>query len=322
MKYSIDFHNNKISGWVEYPSTVKRVVLARSDRSTEVTDIRFARPDVVSANCSKYETCGFAFDNLIHASDYDGNFLRVTIETDSSLYQKSIFIGDRNIWQKVFDDFEIKNRKDFSIQNESPCYIFSNNKDIVSLKMLLIRLRRGKRGFGWRGRFSGNEYDEMKNDWVFFKNFYSDHFSNLKDILSVRSIWSILDTFVDYGDDSERLCALAVSNFLSQERLAQTLHKIFKFEMLDSIKLDGQSPYWGGMLSNNLASDDFLDVFLTRNIEALEISPIIKKTAFVIFLNAIESDNSILNINIKFSPYFNDTIKYYKNNFENYIKKQ
>lgn len=322
MKYSIDFHNSRISGWVESPSSVKSIKLSRSDGSFIQTIIQHRRPDVVNAGHTNDEICGFVFAEEIDPIKEDGNFLLVEIETQQNIYKKSLFVGDKKKWKEEFEKFQVVDRSDFSIQNGHAENLFAKNNDIIAFKLLLIRLRRGKRGFGGRISFVGKSYPEMERDWLVFKQFYSNNFSNLKNILFVRSLWSVLDTFSDFGTPIEKACGLSISNYLFQERFAQTLRTIYNFEEIEDKKLMGQSPYWGGMLSNQLSSDDSYDVFLTKNIEVLEMCPIVKKTFGVIFLESLNSELSIININQTHSKYFKEVFEHYKQYFEKYISRE
>jgi hypothetical protein len=321
MKYSISFNKNIFSGWVEKPSEIRSIKLIRSDSSFIEVAINSTRPDVVKAGITDCEVCGFVFNNPIDTDIEDGNFFLVEIESNTKMYRKSFFIGDKEKWKEKFEGFQVVDRNDFSIQEDSIENVFRNNSDVIAFKLLMIRLRRGKRAFGWRGTFKGNVYQEMDNDWQRFKRFYECYFSILKDILYIRSLWSVLDTFSDFGDSIEKACSLSVSNYMFQERFAQTFRRIYKFEEIENKEMLGQTPYWGGMATNQLERDDSYDVFFTKNIEVLEMSPIIKKTFGVIFLESLNAELSILNINQSHSPFFKETFQFYKNYFESYIAK-
>lgn len=322
MRYSIDFHNNKISGWVEKSLEVKSVKLIRSDASFIETTINVIRPDVVKAGITNNDVCGFVFNQAIDCGIEDGNFLLVEIVTHcQKKYKKSVFVGDKEKWKNKFEDFQVQDRRDFSIQDGRVEEVFKKNSDVIAFKLLLIRLRRGKRAFGWRGVFKGNLYSEIENDWTFFKQFYENHFLNMKDICFVRSLWSIVDTFSDFGNAIEKACALSVSNYMYQERFAQTFRRIYEVKEIENKQMLGQTHYWGHMSTNQLERDDSYDVFLTKNIEVLEMCPIIKKTFGVIFLESLKAESSILCINKTHSPYFNEAFRFYKSYFESYIGK-
>jgi hypothetical protein len=319
MRYSISFNKNVFSGWVEKPSEIKSIKLIRSDSSFFEVAINSSRPDVVKAAITDCELCGFVFNNPVDTVIEDGNFFLVEIETNTQTYRKSFFIGDKEEWKKKFEDFQVIDRNDFSIQDGNIENVFRKNSDILAFKILMIRLRRGKRAFGWRGSFKGNIYEEIDNDWERFKDFYEYHFLNLKDILYVRSLWSVLDTFSDFGDSIEKACSLSVSNFMYQERFAQTFRRIYKFEEIENKQTLGQTLYWGGMATNQLERDDSYDVFFTKNIEVLEMSPIIKITFGVIILESLNDELSISNINQSHSPYFKEACQFYKNYFKSNI---
>lgn len=323
MLYSIDYHQNSIRGWVSHNKDVyMRLGFAFS--KTLVTELDRNRPDVVALGLSKNLKCGFLFSDLvIDKTTYDGKLLLVEIlekSTNKILASKTFFIGDKKKWSEKFERFEIHDRKNFGIQQISYDELFGKYPDIIAFKLLLIRLRRGKRAFGWRGSFVGHAYDDMQKDWLFFRELYIKYFDVLSEILTVRSLWSVVDTFVDFAEPLERSNALAISNMMYQERFAQTAHRIYDFIPLQDIKEKGQSLYWGNMKSNQLLIDDAYDVFLTKNIEVLESTPILKKTFFKIFLESLQHEQSIAGMNRKHSNYFSSAFRFYEDYMMQYIK--
>ena len=99
------------------------------------------------------------------------------------------------------------------------------------------------------------------------------------------------------------------------ERHAQTLRIVFDFTLKKKILFDQQVPYWGEMYGNRLSGDDSYDVFLTRNIECLELCPIMKKTFVLIFLRSLEASQSINSLNRKNSPHFESVFEKYRDFF-------
>ncbi len=320
MKYSIDFHKGVISGWIATDLRDTNISLTDSLNNTFVAKLDRVRKDVVLKGFTHNELCGFNYSDVL-GNSIEGDFFISTIKSGETLITGSKFCGDYEKWSLQFDKFQIKDRNDFSIQDSSIEKLFSSHQDIIAFKILMIRLRRGKRAFKYRGSFEGHEYPLMNSDWEFFKSFYIKHFDSISRVLSIRSLWSIVDTFVDFGSPLERCCALAISNYMYQERFAQTYSKIFKLVPLDKVEKQGQSPYWGGMLSNRLLADDSYDVFLTKNIEVLEYVPILKKTFLLIFVESLKNDNSIASMNSRYSEYFSKAFDFYEKYFFNYNKK-
>lgn len=318
MDYSINYNKGSLKGWVdsEDPNNTE-IRIFDSLHNLYFTKLGLIRKDVVSKARSKNLNCGFSYEDIIQG-DIEGNFFSYEIQCNSNIASGSKFCGDYEKWMDTFDSFHIHDRKDFSIQEKPIEEIFSNYPDLIAFKLLLIRLRRGKRGFGGRASFKGHDYPLIQEDWLFFKSFYTRHFDTLSKILSVRSLWSVIDTFADFGTAIEQACALAVSNYLYQERFAQTYSRVFELVPLNKIKL-GQSLYWGGMLTNRLHKDDSYDVFFTRNILILEHAPIIKKTFGIIFLQSILAENSINSMNLNNSEWFIPIFDFYKKYFTKYI---
>lgn len=323
MKYSIDLHNNTFKGWVVTNKEIY-IRLSYNYDKTLVSELNRDRPDVVNLGLSNNLQCGFIFPNpTIDEVLYDGRFFLVDFIdkfTDEILISKPFFVGNKKKWQEKFEKFEILDRNDFDVQQISYSELFEQYPDIIAFKLLLIRLRRGKRAFGWRGSFLGHVYDSMQKDWQFFRELYIKYFDVLSEILTIRSLWSVVDTFVDFAEPLERSNALAISNMMYQERFAQTAHRVYDFIPLQDIKEKGQSLYWGNMKSNQLLADDAYDVFLTKNIEVLESTPILKKTFFKIFLESLKYEQSISGMNKKYSNYFSSAFKFYEDYMMHYLK--
>jgi hypothetical protein len=318
MDYHVGYHKGELLGWVATEDLNTKITAIDSQGNKFVTTIGDTRESVVRKGITTNLHCGFSFKNIIKDS-LEGNFYSVTISNSSVCMATSIFCGAIEKWQDTFEKFQIPDRSDFSCQDKDVLDVFRVNSDLIAFKILMIRLRRGKRAYSSRGVFKGHEYSFMDKDWVFFQDFYTKNFIELSKILSVRSLWSVVDTFADFGDPLEKTCALAISNYMFQERFAQTVRAIYELVPLKEKKESKQIPYWGSMLSNRLLADDAYDVFMTRNIEILEYSPILKKTFGVIILNAICAKESIANMNIENSEHFNKAFKYYKSYFKSLV---
>ena len=110
MKYSIDVVDNKISGWVVVPNLDSiKVSLTFSDGSKAVTRLNHNRLDVVNTGLSIEDQsyCGFSFINE-QSRVKDGSLLLVSIFGAEKEIHKSIFIGDKVVWNEKFEKFVLK----------------------------------------------------------------------------------------------------------------------------------------------------------------------------------------------------------------------
>ena len=315
LTYSIDVANRRISGWAvcrDMDSVLAELSFLDSRRFT--TRISLDRPDVVRTGFAERSNlrCGFSFYDLEHEIR-ENSLIVASVKVRDRSYSKSLFVGDERYASQIFDKHQINDRMDFSVMEKPIQALFEEKKnDLVALKELLIRLRRGKRGYGGRGRFKGHSYTECQNDWHFFREIYENHHKTLFRILSPRSIWSFVHTYVDYGDPYERACALSIDNIMYQERFAQSFHLIYSVKQREQVIKDKQLPYWGDMLSNQLEHDDAYDVFLTSNLEALSSHPLMLKTFCHLFLKSLESNKSISGMHKEHSGTFRHAFAYYE----------
>lgn len=314
MRYSIDYSQGNLIGWVATDNLDTEIIVKDSVGREYSTTLGEPRKSVVEKDITRNLNCGFSFEGILPES-IEGNFYSIVISTGSDVITTTKFCGDPVVWKDQFDSFEIHDRSDFSCQEPRTLDVFQNNPDLIAFKIIMIRLRRGKRAHAWRGRFQGHSYESIQMDWDFFRGFYEKYFNSINEVLTVRSLWSVVDTFADFGDPLEKACALAVSNYLYQERFAQTGRAIYKLVPLDKMKDDRQILYWGGMKTNRLKADDAYDVFMTRNIEVLSYSLILKKTFGAIFLKSLEAKDSIISMNAENSSHFKKAFEYYKSHF-------
>lgn len=315
MKYNINYHQGNLIGWVATDDTSTQIKATDSSGKEYVTTLGIAKKNVVDKGICSNLYCGFSFERIL-PKNIEGDFFHITISNSTETIATVKFCGDVLMWRNKFERFQIPDRRDFSCQDKDILDIFRVNSDLIAFKILIIRLRRGKRAYSSRGAFKGHEYPLMDKDWVFFKEFYVNNFIELSKVLTVRSLWSVVDTFADFGIPLEKACALAISNYMFQERFAQTVRAIYELVPLEEKKESKQIPYWGSMLSNRLLGDDAYDVFMTRNIEILEYSPVLKKTFGVIILNAICAKESIASMNIENSEHFHKAFEYYRRYFK------
>jgi hypothetical protein len=329
MEYSIDIDHSKriISGWASSSSfSVTKLPVVKlfnaKGKSFQIA-LDQQRPDVYSLGLSKAINCGFMVDcnlnNLI-----DGDLIRIVISFGCSpSVGRTFMLGDHDIHISNFLRYELA-RDDFSIMKISTQDLMASGSDLFNLKKLLIRLRRAKRGLGWRGSFSGFEYHHFNDDYDYFKRIVIEGRYVLFDLLPIRYIWSIIDTLADFGGVENQAAWLCLSTNLASERMAQSLKLIEQSKRLDNIVLDKQIGYWGGMYSNKLNADDSLDTIITRNIECLKSYPIAYSYYRKIMLSMNDSTDSVWSRNICNSLYFSEAWKFYKNKFlsENIIDTQ
>ena len=211
MNYSIDCDNKTISGWVSDPHENVKIFINRPSGSRLELSFDQIRDDVVSAGLGSNRICGFVYPERLDEKSNEGNLYQIEI-IGSVNTQKIFYSGEIASVRKKFDLFEVHNRNDFSVQELPGCRVFESLSDLEAFKMLLIRLRRGKRALNHRFQFIGNKYPEMENDWCMFKDIYIKYFDAFRQILSVRALWSVVGTFCDYGNSVEKLSALSLDN--------------------------------------------------------------------------------------------------------------
>lgn len=259
--------------------------------------------------------CGFRFP-LESVNIFEGCIYNVVIISGMERYSVHRLYGDQEKLLSEFVAHELLPRHDYKYMTSTTEEVLSNSSDIIAYKNLLIRLRRGKRGLEWRGAFKGVDYPYKLSDFSFFKMITETKLEFWLAFLDARYLWSVLDTYADYGDSTERLAALAVSNYMYAERFFQTQRCLFDFiPKIESEKItEHQLDYWGGMKTNQLADDDALDVFLTRNIEVLNISKVIKRIFIELIKRSSVELQSGLGVNLNNSKVFTGI-------FEQYSKK-
>ncbi|MGE6234282.1 hypothetical protein [Aeromonas media] len=327
MKFSIDklFHIGLINGWVSGEDDNKDCVYNVTIRTPEkvvyqAQAINF-RPDVKSAGLHQTGLCGFSF-NAKHFGIREGDLLFVELASvnNEELATHSFLYSVDNVAKQQFDRLEFP-RDDFTIMVQNTTSLLRDYPHLLALKILLIRLRRNKRATGWRGQFTGIEYEHKGSDWKLFYYIVSTFREAILSSLSARYLFSITDTIADFSDPLERCAAQSLSMFMYHERFSQTLNPLCKNDSLIYINAKIQYPVWDGMLSNKLEADDALDVYLTRAYENLQSTPLILRFFQTLIIKAMNESNSILYRNLKNSDYFTDAWAYYHAKFNSDLKK-
>jgi hypothetical protein len=321
LKFAVHTSADKqaISGWISPGNSSTETVtttiatVSRNNAPIVTMPCDIQRDDVKSVGLHLTGACGFRFSKH-DCGLVEGNLYKVDFTNLDQLVSKEVLFGDQQSLVKEFDEYEILPRNDFSVMNSSTEDLFSDGTDLINLKRLMIRLRRGKRAYASRLVFKGHDYAHQQSDWIHFRNFIATHIDFILASLTPRYIWSIVDTFVDYAETDERFAALSISNMLFQERFAQTFRCIYDLNEKEAVVADYQLPYWGGMKTNQLKSDDAYDVFITKNLECLENTPLLKKIFIFFLLRMMNEESSILGVNMKHSPNFSDMATFYKKN--------
>lgn len=320
MKYSIDFNSstNRVSGWLSLANNESlescHVLVEGLFGKRFIVNSFVFREDVKALGLHPTGMCGFIFYPVENGFT-NGDFLRVSLY-DGSGYKgcKVILLDSEKKIKKIFNELEYE-RNDFSVMEASTLDLFKNNADLLAFKILLIRLRRAKRAKGWRGKFSGYEYSYFDDDWRAFFHVVDVCRWSLFDVLTVRYLWSVIDTFADTAIDGERLAMLSLSVMLMQEKLGQTRKNIYDSTLKVEPVLDRQQGYWGGMATTRLSHDDALDVYITRMIDSLSDYPIAYSFFIDLYFKMIDEKESFLALNINNSSYFKGAIDFYSNMF-------
>jgi hypothetical protein len=324
IKFSVDLNHNLdgVSGWISldkgyYDSINIYAVLTRHGKQLSKKKCVLQRDDVKNANLHITGQCGFLFSN-VDVPLIEGNLYKVSfINRSVCIGSRELFFGSKEKIAKLFNQLEILPRSDFKILEYSHTDLLQqSNNDIEFIKKIIIRLRRGKRAHCWRLNFKGEPYKNQIDDWNFIRCLVIAHHELITKNIHPRNIWSLIDTFADYGEEGESVAALSISNILFQERFSQTLNCIYDVNIKAEV-IKKQIPYWCG-LSNSLTSDDSYDIFITRNLEALKPYPIIKYFFVYFTLLMISQKNSILGENISHSDHFLDMSRFYKNTLSSY----
>jgi hypothetical protein len=324
IKFSVDINLDSISGWISIEkgninSRNVYAILTRHGVQIAAQKCYLQRDDVRIADLHKDGNCGFMFSKKI-LSLIEGNLYKVSFISDFILIGSSeIFFGEPKVVANLFHSYEFLPRNDFKLLEYSHDELMrTSNSDIEFIKKIVIRLRRGKRSHCSRFVFKGERYEYQIKDWIFFRTFVIANVQLIIKNFHPRNIWSIVDTFADYGGNGEELAALSLSNILFQERFAQTLNCIYDFIKKDEIIFDHQLPYWAGF-TNRLVRDDAYDIFITRNLELLNDYPIIKIFFIYFLLRMLDEKKSILEENISHSIYFRDMGDFYKKYLDSFF---
>lgn len=310
MKYSIDVHNNGISGWFfeDEKNTQGRVAILHRGKLISVQERFHFRNDLVSKGIHPTGFCGFLTDKKKLTS---GNVYSVIISGCGEEIKKNLLFGGKEDSKKEFEKFELLPRDDWRYLELSTDDVVSDNSDLISIKYLMIRLRRGKRGLGSVKGFVGKSYQYLDSDWEFFTRLVENNLKVLINVLSTRSLASIVDTYADFGNPIQRCCALSVQNFMLQERFAQTLRCIYDFSLKNELVSGHQLSFGDGLLTNRLEADDAYPVFFARQDEILDYEPVIKRIFNEVLLRMLKNNQSILSENFRRSEHFVKNTKYY-----------
>lgn len=320
MKFSIDFNPQigRLSGWAASArgEALNHPIVTLSQFGKDIITLPFGvfRDDVKNQGIHPDGYCGFVFELTEHGIK-SGDIFRIIISAlNEKPVGKTFIAGNKKIYLKDFQELEYP-RDDFSIMEPDTAKLLHENSNLIFLKKLIIRLRRAKRAKGWRLQFSGVNYSYQADDFSLFQKLCTVARYAIFDNLSIRFIWSIIDTFADFFDDEKCYAWFALSNLLASERMAQTLYCIGDFKNFDHPINDRQINYWGMMATNHLGRDDSFDVFLTRSITCLQQYPLAYAYYRHVMLSMMEERNSIWGVNVVNSEYFSEAWSSYKSKF-------
>jgi hypothetical protein len=319
MKFSVDInmHLGDIRGWGSSLETA-RLKIYKDDTFLAEAHSNIYREDVKNAGLHPTGLCGFSFAET-GCDLVEGEIYKIEILTSASTVTVYRLYGDHKKMLNEFVHLELLPRNDLSHLEPSTTDILKSAPCIFAYKKLMIRLRRGKRGKQSRGEFIGYEYKHKDSDFAYFRTLTEKYLTVWTAFLDSRYLWSVVDTYADYGTPTERLAALAVSNYMYAERFHQTQHCLYQLiEKDDDAKVvSHQLQYWGGMKTNQLCADDALDVFLIRNLEILSLAPVIKIIFFKLLNHSSLESRSLLGMNLSNSEFFFNVYETYKNKFIN-----
>ncbi len=312
----VDLKNQAICGWFAGVDGETKVSLYRRGVCLGSVSCTLPRPDVAAAGFHVDGACGFSFPATRYGLQ-PGNIYKVVIASKSTRIEVLRLYGVRADWQSRFVVHELLPRHDYAYLANDTDSVLAQSCDVIAYKNLMIRLRRGKRGVSGRGKFVGIDYPHATSDFIHFRFLSESLLPFWLEFLDARYLWSLIDTFADYGSSEERPAALAVSNYMYAERFFQTKHCIFdETEKEEKRKVfRPQLNYWGGMKTNQLAEDDAMDIFLTRNIEILACAPLVRAVFFELMRRSSNEPGSGLGFNLSNSKYFRELFAVYEREY-------
>lgn len=313
-RYSVDadLGNNALCGWFGSAKDDAFVDLYHHGRFIARSPCTLSREDVRRAGLHDTGMCGFAFYGA-KGDVKPGNIYKIVYHSAGEVKSFYRLFGDSAALATEFVNFELLPRNDMAFLEATTEQVVNRVSDVLAFKTLMIRLRRGKRANGWRGEFLGVDYKYKDSDFLTFKYMFESNLSFWLDFMDARYLWSTIDTYADYGPLESRFAALAVSNYMYAERFLQTQKCIFDFvEKREENKIyRPQLRYWGGMKTNQLAEDDAIDIFITRNVELYKHAPVIGAVFFELIKRSAKESDSPLGFNAAHSKYINDGIDYF-----------
>jgi len=327
MKFAIDklIDIGLINGWIAdndgNKNSTYNITIRTPEKVIYQEEATRFRPDVKSLGLHETGLCGFSFNAKAYGvREGDLIFIELAREDEQEKFTHSFLYAQQDDTKLQFDLFEIP-RDDFSIMKNDTQSLLHDYSHLLALKVLLIRLRRNKRAKGWRGQFTGVQYEHKESDWELFYHIVSIYREALFNNLSSRNLFSITDTIADFSTPLERCAAQSLSMFMFHERFSQTLNPLCKDNKLIYINAKSQYPIWDGMLTNRLEADDALDVYLTRAYENLQSTPLILNFFQILIKKAMSEKNSIFYTNLKHSDYFSNAWSFYETKFNADLKR-
>lgn len=252
--------------------------------------------------------CGFSFSaDSVHL----GDFLDLSVrDSHSRLISRKVFAGDAQTWRsQLSSEFRRDDNSCMKLSAEQ----LADLPDLLRLKVLLVRLRRAKRGTGYKIRFSGLNHDRVDEDLRDFRTLIEENFEIISSWTDTRYLLSFMETFVDYSEGSDAEGLLGISMLYLAERLHSTQILVTgDLSSRDSFDGSTQISIWGGMKTNRVDEDDAYLIWLTRLLAEFETASVASMLGLLLLNRLLESGRL-------FSPSSNYS-EFYSAQIEDYIR--
>lgn len=154
----------------------------------------------------------------------------------------------------------------------SPVY---NTCELVLYKIKMIKLRRN--------------YSEF--DWEWFKSFTEEHIDFILQNFNLRWLLSIVDTYADCGNETERCLAMLVDSFFTFEKLRYTEMCIYDFN--EKKEKNTYRSFFKNSLNSVILDqgDDTINNYFSRILRLLRKNTVLEKI-FKKYMEYALSENS------------------------------
>lgn len=310
-----------VGGWValiESGHRIEKIYLSTLRLGEIEIQLSVNRPDVVVAGQSSIIRCGFVLHGM-KPNIRVGDFVNIRVVAGGVEASKTVLLNENQNLLQDFSTLEIERSR--SILDVDLKDLAQRYSDILLLKIIMIRLRRGMRGASHEYPFIGYSYLEYENDFELYSYMIENFGESLSKVFKHNTRWllSINDTFSDCGIARVQDVSMSFSSILVLERFFQT-YKLHRSQPSnwDPEYTDTQIVYWGSMPTNRLELDDVYDIFLTRLINHASSSE--NWVHLQLLLNILLEPTSLVGTVIKASDYFAPRLSKYVDIVENKLK--